>query len=265
MQEGWHMFDCAYLVELLTPKRVDTANTKEKLNLFIERYYRILDMRLGISVPDNPMGRQRFGLLEMIQLGDLPVNPETTVMNLNTFHTKDELDGLLEKAIKIGIRHLLVVRGDGGPDLSKLDPKSIGGSKNIATSIDLLLYINSVYGDKFITGCAYNHYNPMPFETKRLREKMDAGAKFVITQPVIGKDSNINAILNFGIPVVIEAWMSKNVDLLYKSVHKKRDEMSNDYDPIKNLQTLHEAYPDSCMYLSMLGFKRQWKEILPNL
>jgi methylenetetrahydrofolate reductase (NADPH) len=259
------MFDCAYLIELLTPKRVDSTEAKEKINLFIERYYRILDMRLGISVPDNPMGQQRFGLMEMIQLAHLPVNSETTVMNLNTFHTKDELDGLLEKAIKTGVRHLLVVRGDGGPDLSKLDPKSIGGTKNIATSIDLLRYINTTYGGKFITGCAYNHYNPMPFEADRLREKIDAGAKFVITQPVVGEDSNIDTILGFGIPVVIEAWMSKNLDLLYKSVRKKKDEMANNYDPVKNLQTLHEVYPDSCMYLSMLGFKKLWHEVLPNL
>lgn len=259
------MFDCSYLVELLTPKRMESIESNDKINLFTERYYRILDLRLGVSVPDNPMGQRRFGLLEMIERADLPVGPEMTVMNLNTFHTKEELDGLLEKAIKIGIKHLLVVRGDGGPNLSKLDPKSIGGAKNIATSIDLLRYINTLYNGKFITGCAYNHYNPMPFEADRLREKMDAGAKFVITQPVIGKDSNIDAISGFGIPVVIEAWMSKNLDLLYKSVYKKKDERAKEYDPIKNLQTLHEAYPDSCMYLSMLGFKKQWHEILPNL
>jgi hypothetical protein len=64
---------------------------------------------------------------------------------------------------------------------------------------------------------------------------------------------------------VIEAWMSKNVDLLLRSVRKTGDERATEYDPLLNLQLLHEAYPDSCIYLSMLGFKKQWRPILPSL
>jgi methylenetetrahydrofolate reductase (NADPH) len=259
------MFDCAYLVENLTPKRIDSPDPKDKMGLFAERYCRIFDLRLGVSVPDNPMGQPRFSLLEMIEQANLPAKPEKTVMNLNTFHAKEELDGLLKKAAKMGVKYLLVIRGDGGPKLPKLNPESIGGDKTVATSIDLLRYINTEYAEKFITGCAYNHYNPMPFESNRLREKMDAGAKFVITQPVIGKNPNIDAIFEFGIPVVIEAWMSKNLELLFKSVRKEKDEKIKDYDPLKNLRTLHEAYPDCCIYLSMLGFRKQWSEILPKL
>jgi hypothetical protein len=43
----------------------------------------------------------------------------------------------------MGLKYLLVVRGDGGPNLPKLDPKSIGGGRNVATSPDLLRYINT--------------------------------------------------------------------------------------------------------------------------
>jgi methylenetetrahydrofolate reductase (NADPH) len=259
------MFACTYLVEVLTPKCIDSDDIMDKINLFAEKYYRILDLSLGISVPDNPMGQPRFSFLEMIKRDDLPIKAEATVMNLNTFHTKEELDGLLKKAAEMGLKYLLVIRGDGGPNLSKLDPKSIGGAKNIATSADLLRYINTEYNGKFITGCACNHYNPLPFELDRLREKIEAGAKFVITQPVIGKDPSVHPIFGFGIPVVIEAWMSKNLELLFKSVRKQVDERAKDYEPINNLRSLHEAYPDSCVYLSMLGFKKQWSEILPKL
>jgi methylenetetrahydrofolate reductase (NADPH) len=259
------MFSFAYLVEMLTPKLSDAADAQAAMNVFVERYHRVLEAGLGISVPDNPMGQPRLSLLETIEQAELPVRPEKTVMNLNTFHTKEALDILLRKAAQAGIKYLLVIRGDGGPKLSQLDPHSIGGAKNVATTIDLLRYINSEYSGTFITGCAYNQYNQMPFESKRLKEKIEVGAQFVITQPVIGKDKNIDSIFAFGIPVVIEAWMSQNLDLLLKSIRKEKDERAQGYDPIKNLRKLHEAYPDSCVYLSMLSFKKEWRVILPRL
>jgi methylenetetrahydrofolate reductase (NADPH) len=259
------MFAFPYLVEMLTPKLIDLPDPPGAINLFAERFYRILDAGLGISVPDNPMGQPRLSLLEMIEQADLPVISEKTVMNLNTFHTKKELDVLLNKAAKRSIKYLLIIRGDGGPKLSQLDPASIGGAKNVATAIDLLRYITTEYTGQFITGCAYNQYNPMPFESDRLQEKIEAGARFVITQPVMGKDPNIDALFAFGLPVIIEAWMSQNVDLLFKSVRTERAEQAQVYDPIKNLCMLHEAYPNSCIYLSMLGYKKQWREILPRL
>jgi len=259
------MFDLDYLVEILTPKRSDETDIMGKISLFGERYNRVFDFGLGMSVPDNPMGQPRYSFIETIEYARLSVFPEKIVMNLNTFHTKKELDRLLKAAVEKGIRYLLVIRGDGGPQLSKLEPKSIGGEKNVATSIDLIRYINSEYTDKFITGAAFNQYNSMPFESDRLKQKIEAGAKFVITQPVIGKDPAVNPIFDFGLPVVIEAWMSKNVDLLYKSVRKQKDAGGSDYDPVTNLQLLHEAYPENCVYLSMLSFKQDWKSILPKL
>jgi hypothetical protein len=59
--------------------------------------------------------------------------------------------------------------------------------------------------------------------------------------------------------------MSKNIELLYKSVRKEKDDKVEGYDPVENLKILHEAFPESCIYLSMLSFKQDWKEILPRL
>lgn len=259
------MFDYPYFIEILTPKRVNSFSDKDKINLFAERYYRALDSGLGISFPDNPMGQPRVSLLEMIKLANLPVASEKTIMNMNTFHTKEEIDELLREALARHVKYLLIIRGDGGPKLPKLNPQDIGGTRSIATSIDLLRYINKTYDGKFITGAAYNHYNPMPFESNRLKEKIKAGARFIITQPVIGKDSNIDSLFSFGLPVIVEAWMSKNLDLLFKSIRKQKDEEILKYDPLKNLRILHESYPDSCIYLSMLGYKKKWNDILPRL
>jgi methylenetetrahydrofolate reductase (NADPH) len=186
-------------------------------------------------------------------------------MNLNTFHTKNELDGLLRNAAQANLKYILVIRGDGGPLLSKLDPKSVGGKLSVATSIDLIRYINMEYSDQFITGTAFNPYNRMPFELNRMKQKIDAGAKYVVTQPIIGQDENVDKLKDFNIPIVVEAWMSKNIDLLYRSVGKDKDERAEKYDPTENLKALHASYPDCCVYLSMLSFKQDWQEILPKI
>ena len=259
------MFDYSYLVEILTPMRSGKQPDKKKWDLFAGKYQKTLAAGCGLSVPDNPMGRPRYSLVEMIQQCDLPVDTEKTVMNLNTFHEKKELDNRLNTAAALGVKYVLVIRGDGGPALSKLDPKSIGGRLSVATTIDLLRYINREYVDLFVTGAAFNQYNPISFESDRLKQKVDAGAKFVITQPVIGKDPNVDLLKDFDIPIVIEAWMSKNIDLLYKSVRKKKDEGAEGYDPFENLKVLHNAYPKNCVYLSLLSFKQEWKTLLPNL
>jgi len=259
------MIDSDYLVEILTPKRDDGAIDRSAINRFAERYFRIIDHGMGFSVPDNPMGQPRHSLLEMIENTGLPVVPQRTVMNLNTFHTKDELDELLKTAARLGIEYLLIVRGDGGPLLPKLNPDSIGGSKSVVTSIDLMRYINHEYAGTFTTGAAFNQYNAMPLEGQRLKLKIEAGARFVITQPAIGKDSQVDALFRFDIPVVVEAWMSRNIELFMKSIRNQDQGLGKGFDPLVNLRMLHKAYPRSCIYLSMLGFKQSWKAVLPKL
>jgi methylenetetrahydrofolate reductase (NADPH) len=259
------MFNYPYLVELLSPKRSADDQIEHILDRFAERYRRIIDAGLGVSIPDNPMGQPRLGALESIDLRGLSVDPEKVVMNLNTFHTKSEFDGVLEKAAEANLKYILVVRGDGGPLLPKLDAKSIGGKRSVATSIDLIRYINKQYPDQFITGAAFNPYNPMPFELNRMKQKIDAGATYSVTQPIIEKDETVDKLKDFNIAVVVEAWMSNNIDLLYKSVGKEKDETAEKYDPLENLKALHESYPECCIYLSMLSFKQDWQEILPRL
>ena len=137
------MFNYPYIVELLSPKRsIEGQVVEQHLDRFADRYQRIMNAGLGLSIPDNPMGQPRMGALESIGLKKLQLNSNRIVMNLNTFHTRSELDEMLKKAVAAKLKYILVVRGDGGPLLSKLDPKSIGGTRSVATSIDLIRYIN---------------------------------------------------------------------------------------------------------------------------
>ena len=259
------MFDCPYLMEILTPKRSNVERIEDQMETFAERYCRAVDSGNGVSIPDNPMGEPRYSALEAIESCKLPVDPRRTVINLNTFHTKKELDSLLRSASSIGLKYLLIVRGDGGPALPKLEAGAIGSTGSVATSIDLIRYVHTEYPHLFITGVAFNQYSPISFETQRLRQKIEAGAQFIVTQPVIGKDANVDLLSNFNIPVVIEAWMSKKVDLLYKSVRKEKEERAQGYDPVDNLRILHESYPEKTIYLSMLSFAQDWQLILPKL
>ncbi len=259
------MFDYPYIIELLSPKRADENNLAKNLNQFAHRYRRIIGSGCGLSIPDNPMGQPRLGALESIEFNELELDPEKVVMNLNTFHTKKELDGLLRKATAAKLKYILVVRGDGGPLLPKLDPKSVDGKFNVATSIDLIRYINREYPGQFVTGAAFNPYKPLRVEYNRLEQKIAAGAKYVVTQPIVGNNENVAPLEMLDIPVVVEAWMSRNIELLYKSVGKEIDENARTFDPVENLKTLHGLYPESCVYLSMLGFKLNWQDILPRL
>jgi hypothetical protein len=70
---------------------------------------------------------------------------------------------------------------------------------------------------------------------------------------------------DLNITIVVEAWMSENIDLLYRSVGKKKDAKAENYDPIENLKALHTFYPECSVYLSMLSFKQDWQDILPKI
>jgi len=259
------MHSFPYIIELLSPKRSPAEKVDSLLDRFAERYQRIMDAGCGVSIPDNPMGQPRLGALESIQRRSLPVDPQKVIMNLNTFHSKNELDGLLNLAVDSGLRHILVVRGDGGPLLSKLDPKDIGGEKSVATSIDLIRYIHRSYPDRFITAAAFNPYKPLRIELERMQQKIAAGAAYAVTQPIIGRDAAVDGLLSLNIPVVVEAWMSTNIELFNKSVGRKSSGQADDYDPVANLNALHTHYPESCVYLSMLSFKQPWEELLPHV
>jgi len=258
------MFSFPYLIELLTPRK-DSPNLQEDLDRFAARYRRILDAGCGISIPDNPMGRPRLSAVQAIGGVDLPVDGERIVMNLNTFHSHAELEALFDQALDLGLRNLLVVRGDGGPLLAKLDPRAVGGRQSVVSSAELIRYIHATRPGGFVTGAAYNQYAPEDFENRKSRTKIECGAAFLITQPVIGADPKIQRLETLGLPVVVEAWMSNNIDLLFKSVRAEADRRAGDYDPFDNLELLHKAFPQRCVYLSMLSFGLEWEKRLPRL
>jgi hypothetical protein len=126
-------------------------------------------------------------------------------------------------------------------------------------------YINRQYPGRFLTGVAFNPYKKFSFEGAHLKKKIEAGARFIITQPLFGRNQQVDAVLNYGLPLVVEAWMSENIALFNKSVGQQQDQAVAHYNPKEAVQKLHQAYPDSCVYLAMLNFSASWPEQLPRL
>lgn len=252
----YHADKNIFHVELQTPKR-SSEDIEKDLRTFEDKYRKVVEAGWIVCITDNPMGLLSYGATETIDLLGLPVHPEQLMVHLNTFHTKKELDEILNAVVGFGGKYLLVVSGDGNQRLHRLEPAEIGIDCKTVTSVELLRYIDREYPGKFICGVAFNPYEPQDNELEKMKRKVDAGATFIITQPIIGRDERLEGLKPFGLPVILDAWMSKKLHLLSECVGHEIPE-GTPYDPIENLKELRRNYPDYGLYLAILGFKTQY-------
>ena len=255
------IFKSPDLIELLTPKQ-NSPDFEADLQVFAERFKKIIAHNAVASITDNPLGNLHFTAPEVLSYLSMSIDPATCLIHLNTFHTKNDLDNLLNQAKELGIRYLLCVSGDGSQRLARLNPADLGVNVETVTSVELLAYIDKAYGGHFISGVAFNHYEPVEYEMQKMKRKLAAGAKFIITQPVLGRNELVLSLSQFGVPVFAEAWMSKRIDLLQQCLGSEVTGLPVEYDPLGNLQTLRQTYPDYGIYYSLLGFKRDWNGII---
>ena len=268
------------LMELLTPKQ-NTSDTDADFAKFAERYRLFLDNDYAICITDNPMGNLSFTAAESIDAFELPVKAENLIIHLNTFHRKmnekydpskeqneQDLDILLQHALKLGAKYLLCVSGDGSERLPRLKPEDFGydpAEVTTVTSIQLMKYIEQTYPGGFVMGVAYNQYEPVKEEMEKLERKFAAGAKFIITQPVASDASSDSRIISAneslaemlkaadraGVQVILEAWMSQKLaHLLPECVGY--DINFGTWEPYANLAAMKAAYPGRRFYLSMI-------------
>lgn len=255
-----HIKNKIYHVEILPPKQ-ESEKLETDLQLFAEKYNRVMESGYCACITDNAMGHLSFQGTEMIEELGLAVHPEQVMIHLNTFHTKEDLHNILDTCKSVGIKYLLVISGDGSDRLPKLQPSDIGvsGIVESVTSVELLKYIKVEYPDTFVLGVAFNPYEPPEHEFAKLQRKLNAGATFIITQPIIEKNAIVDELLEKypDIHVIVEAWMSKKLYLLSDAVGY---EIPQDtlFDPIETLKMLHKVYPACGVYLSLLGFKTQY-------
>ena len=251
-----HIDNRTFHVEILTPKQ-NSDKLDTDLERFAGKYQKVMDAGYVACITDNPMGLLSFQATEVISELELPVDPEHLVIHLNTFHTKQALHEILDTAQSLGAKYLLAISGDGSERLPKLQPEDIGEGTNAVTSVELMRYIKKTYPGVFSLGVAFNPYEPQDHELEKMERKVDAGAEFVITQPVIGRDERLFALERFQLPVIVDAWMSKKLHLLSECVGYEIPE-DTPYDPIQNLKDLQQHYPNHGLYLALLGFKSQY-------
>ncbi len=254
-----HIDNKTYHVEILTPKQ-NSQKLDEDLERFADRYTKVLDAGYVACITDNPMGMLSFQATEVISELELPVEAEQLVIHLNTFHTKEGLHEVLDTAQEVGAKYLLAISGDGNERLPKLQPEDIGEGTNAVTAVELMRYINKCYPGVFSLGVAFNPYEPQDHELEKMERKLDAGAEYIITQPVIGRDERVYDVERFGVPVIVDAWMSKRIHLLSECVGYEIPEDAP-YDPVENLKALQQHYPNHGLYLALLGFKSQYPHL----
>lgn len=234
------------IIELITPKQ-SVADLDGALQRFERRYREIIDHGFIVSIPDNPMGTLRFRSVEMIEELRLPISPEKVLIHINTFHTKEDLDRTLKNALALGVKNLLVVSGDGGERLARLSPEDLGCQCNTVTAVELLTYILSTYPAAFKCGVAFNPYEPPEHENAKLKRKLEAGASFVATQPVIAKHDRMDDLAALNVKVFVGAWMSQNLKALSECVGYTIPERQG-YEPLENVAALRMNYPVMGIY-----------------
>lgn len=245
-----------YFNEVPTPRQ-DSDNLDRDLQRFESKYLATLDHDMVVCITDNPMGLLSFEAMETIEVTGVPVKPEQLVIHLNTFHRKMDLDRMLREMADRGARYILVVNGDGHERLHRLEPEELGMTGRNVTSVELIEYIHKEYPGTFTLGVAFNHYEPQENEREKLQRKLNNGAEFIITQPVIRHNDNIDWLQSLGVPVIVEAWMSKRIDLVAQCVGYELPPEEHEYDPVDNYNMLRTNYPACGVYFAFLGLQKQ--------
>jgi len=98
--------------------------------------------------------------------------------------TLKDIDSVLETFVKHGIENVLALRGD--RPANQTEPPG-GWFPDFKNAIDLIRHLRKQFGDTFSLGCAgYPEKHPEApdhdIDLRRLKEKVNAGADFVITQ-----------------------------------------------------------------------------------
>ncbi len=99
-----------------------------------------------------------------------------------------DIDGVLENFVRHGIENVLALRGD--RPMGQAEPTE-GWFPDFKNAVHLIRHIRQRFGDTFSIGCAgYPEKHPEapdgPTDLRRLKEKVDAGADFIITQLYFG-------------------------------------------------------------------------------
>ncbi|HET6314291.1 MAG TPA: bifunctional homocysteine S-methyltransferase/methylenetetrahydrofolate reductase [Chloroflexia bacterium] len=151
----------------------------------------------AVNVTDSALGRASMSALAVSYLVQQQVNMGVIVHFTTRDRTLMGIQAELLGAHAMGLRHILALTGDAPNPVDRLgstavfDIDAIGLIKLLTRLNDGLdLADNSIGGTTdFLIGCAFNPTaRDLPLEIDRLGQKLEAGAHFVMTQPVYDLD-----------------------------------------------------------------------------
>ncbi len=158
-----------------------------------------------INVGDSPMARARMGALGGAHLVQQATGLEAILHMTTRDRNRRALEADLLSAHALGVRSILALTGDRPADGGVFELDSIGlleeirslnagtdpGGARIGTATD------------FFPACAFDPgAEDLRRETDRLRRKLEAGARLVMTQPIYAPDALLRALDLLGPPSV---------------------------------------------------------------
>ncbi len=185
---GWKLGkEFVVSVELAPPKGVNPSKLLAGAHMLCEKG---LD---AVNVTDSALGRASMSALAVSYL----VKQQAGMNVIVHFTTRDRtlmgIQAELLGAHAMGLRHILALTGDAPNPVDRLGSSAVFdidaiGLIKLLTRLNngLDLSDNSIGGTTdFLIGCAFNPTaRDLPLEKERLGLKMEAGAHFVMTQPV---------------------------------------------------------------------------------
>ncbi|MCX7909212.1 MAG: bifunctional homocysteine S-methyltransferase/methylenetetrahydrofolate reductase [Ignavibacteria bacterium] len=199
-------------VELLSPRGVDASKEISKAR---ELYFNGIDV---INIPDGPRASARMSALALAVKIQREVGIETVLhfvcRDRNVIGIQSDLLG----AYALGIRNILAITGDPPklgtyPDATGVfDVDSIGLVNilhRLNNGLDIAGYpIGEPTG--FFIGVGVNPLAVnLDEELRRLYWKVDAGAEFIVTQPIfdiVGFKSFLKHIEHYNLPIIVGIW-----------------------------------------------------------
>lgn len=207
----------------------------------------------AINVADSPMARVRMSALTLCMMIQNRAEIETIVH----FTTRDRslmgIQSELLGAHAAGVRTVLALTGDpptlgGYPGTTGVyDTDSIGLIKLLTNMNNGVDAVGSPIGSRadFCIGCAVDPTrDDLPLEAERLHAKLEAGAHFVMTQPIYDAEIWLEFLKHFGGPIPVPLM----VGILPLQSAKHADFLHNEVPGITltpaALRRMHAAGPD---------------------
>ncbi len=171
-------------VELAPPFHAEDEKILDAANYLVRHHADV------VTFPDSPSGRTRadsvmVGVKVAAETG-MCVMPHICCRDKNAIAMRAQLLG----AYLNGVRNLLVITGDPIPTMMRGDIRSVFNFE----SVGLMKIIQEMNEEEFaedpiVYGGALNHTRRnLDVEIRRVRQKLEAGASFFLTQPAFTKE-----------------------------------------------------------------------------